>query len=70
MATTPSSTVMIEMTIATMGRLTKKRAMIYLASPAGGAALPAGVWRCRLGGHRHAFLYPLEAFDDDLFAWP
>ncbi len=42
MATTPSSTVMIEMTIATMGRLTKKRAMIYLASPAGAAALPAG----------------------------
>ena len=35
MATRPSSTVMIEITIATMGRLTKKRAMIYLAPSAG-----------------------------------
>jgi hypothetical protein len=29
---------MIEITIATMGRFTKKRAMVYFASPAVGAA--------------------------------
>jgi hypothetical protein len=34
---------MIEITIATMGRLTKNRAMVYFASTAVGAALPAGV---------------------------
>ena len=49
MATTPSRTVMIEITIATIGRLTKKRAMAYFASPAAGGrgfrpALAAPAW--------------------------
>src|SRR5215510_13179739 len=53
MATTPSSTVMIEITIATMGRLTKKRAMDYLASPAGfgvGCEAAAGTPGAPAGG--------------------
>ncbi len=37
-ATTPSSTMMIDITIATIGRLTKKRAMAYFPSGAGTAA--------------------------------
>ena len=61
---------MIEITIATIGRLTKKRAMVYFASP-------AGPGRCRLARRwpapasaddGHAVLDPLEPFDDDLFA--
>jgi hypothetical protein len=43
MATTPSRTVMMEITIATIGRLTKKRAMVYFTSTAAGAVLAAGV---------------------------
>ena len=43
MATRPSRTVMIEITIATIGRFTKKRAMVYSPCPAGSlAAAPAG----------------------------
>src|SRR3982751_4449198 len=38
-ATTPSSTMMIDSTIATIGRLTKKRAMIYFASAGGALAV-------------------------------
>ena len=38
MATTPSRTVTIEITIATIGRLTKKRAMAYFPSTADWAA--------------------------------
>ena len=34
-ATTPSRTMMIDITIATIGRLTKKRAMVYFASASG-----------------------------------
>src|SRR5512136_1216624 len=37
-ATTPRSTVTMEITIATIGRLTKKRAMAYLVPEAGSAA--------------------------------
>src|ERR1043166_7629789 len=50
-ATTPSITMMIDITIATIGRLTKKRAMIYLASPVVGTgvgALPAGIGLVRI----------------------
>src|SRR5215471_7695690 len=37
-ATTPSITMMIDITIATMGRFTKKRAMVYFSALAGSTA--------------------------------
>src|SRR5512139_3933207 len=46
-ATRPSITVTIEITIATIGRLTKKRAMAYFASP---AVTTAGVVGDGVGG--------------------
>ena len=69
MATTPSRTVMIEITIATMGRLTKKRAMVLLRldnrlEPRSSA----GFSRRRLRRNRHAILNPLKTFDHDLLA--
>ncbi len=66
-ATTPSSTRMIDSTIATIGRLTKKRAMVYFASPAVSALGGAGR-RHRLGADGHAVAQRLEPLGDDLFA--
>ena len=58
---------MIDSTIATIGRLTKKRAMAYFASPA--ATGCGGRWRRhRLGAHRHAVAQRLQSFGDDLLA--
>ena len=60
---------MIDITIATMGRLTKKRAMVYFASPAGSAApAPESCGRRRLGRDRHAVANPLQPFDHDALA--
>src|SRR5688500_6814542 len=57
-ATAPSSTVMIDNTIATMGRSTKKRAMLFRL----------GRRQRRFWRHREALADPLQAFDDDAVA--
>ena len=60
---------MIDITIATIGRLTKKRAMVYFASRGrlgrARAAVGAGAG---LADDRHAVANPLQPFDDDLLA--
>ena len=60
---------MIDITIATMGRLTKKRAMAYFASRAGcgraGAAVATGAG---FGATVMPSLNPLQALDDDPLA--
>src|SRR5262245_41380104 len=71
MATTPSRTVMIEITIATIGRLTKKRAT-GLPRTAGGrrrVRLVLVLLDGRLGADRHAVLHALQAADDDAVAF-
>src|SRR2546430_8409651 len=54
-ATRPSITMMIDITIATIGRLTKKRAMIYLASAleVDGAVAGARIGLVRKIGRAH-----------------
>src|SRR6476620_2244751 len=70
-ATRPSITMMIDITIATMGRLTKKRAMalLRLARGYGGLRRRCRRWRHRFGADRHAVLQRLNAFGDHLFPW-
>ena len=70
-ATRPSITMMIDITIATMGRLTKKRAMatsprqrLRFAARLGCARF-RGLGRRRLGHDGHAVLNPLQAFRHD-----
>src|SRR5262249_2375230 len=63
MATRPSITMMIDSTMATMGRLTKKRAMIGLLV----RGLRRGRRR-RLRAYGHAVGDGLQAFGDDLIA--
>src|SRR4051812_342744 len=65
-ATVPSSTRMIDRTIATIGRFTKKRAMVLLRL-AGGRDGGSGR-RCRPGANGHAVAQHLQPFGDDLFA--
>src|SRR5437773_1767078 len=62
-ATTPSSTVMIDKTIATIGRFTKNRA-ITLRGDRGGAGRLSIVDRPRLRPHRHAVPDRLESLGD------
>src|SRR6185437_2487223 len=64
MAMTPTITMMIEMTIATMGRWMKNRA-IDLRMGAGG--FRRGCFE-RCGSHGHACLHALQPFDDDALA--
>src|SRR5262245_58701769 len=68
MATTPSSTVMIEITIATMGRLTKKRAMVLLRLGGRRARSPGRCRGRRLRAHRASVLDSLKPFDHHLLA--
>src|SRR6185369_8901437 len=69
-ATSPTMTVMIEITIATIGRLTKKRAMGLLRLSRGGLGGPGARRRRRhrLGGDGRALLHLLQALDDHLLA--
>src|SRR5262245_401669 len=66
-ATSPRTTVTMAITIATMGRSTKKRDIVLeLARARGGRGVAGGVGR--FGLHRHARLHELEPRDDDPFA--
>src|SRR4029078_4134464 len=70
MAPRPSTTMMIDITIATIGRLTKKRAigLLRLGGRLGRlrGCTPRRHW---FGAHSHAVLQRLDAFCDHLFPW-
>src|SRR5512134_3467656 len=67
-ATSPRITVTMEITIATIGRLTKKRAMLLRLGRRLGRALPGGGDRRGLRGDHGAVARLLQAFDDDALA--
>src|SRR5512144_3207956 len=67
-ATSPTRTVTMEITIATIGRLTKKRAMLARLARGLRRALAAGDGRHRLRAHHGAFAQPLQALHHDLLA--
>src|SRR5512138_1154310 len=66
MATRPRRTVTMEITIATIGRLTKKRAMLARLPCGLGLALRGGGGRHRLRAHHGAVAHLLEALHHDL----
>src|SRR5512139_1153931 len=67
-ATSPTMTVMMEITIATIGRLTKKRAMLLRLGRRLGRALPGSGGHRGLWAHHGAVAHLLKALDDDLLA--
>src|SRR5512143_2082416 len=67
-ATSPTRTVTMEITIATIGRLTKKRAMLLRLGRRFRRALAGGGGRRGLRAHDHAVPHLLQALDHDLLA--
>src|SRR5512143_2736950 len=68
-ATSPRITVTMEITIATIGRLTKKRAMLARLARGLRCALACGGGRRGLRAHHRALSHLLQALDHDLLAW-
>src|SRR5512134_1424660 len=67
-ATSPRITVTMEITIATIGRLTKKRAMLLRLGRRLRGTLAGGGGRRGLRAHHHAVPHLLQALDHDLLA--
>src|SRR5512143_2404643 len=67
-ATSPTRTVTMEITIATIGRLTKKRAMLLRLGRRLRSTLAGGGGRRGLRAHDHAVPHLLQALDHDLLA--
>src|SRR5512147_2585146 len=67
-ATSPTRTVTMEITIATIGRLTKKRAMLLRLGRRLRSTLAGGGRRRGLRAHHDALPHLLQALDHDLLA--